>query len=292
MLIDFVSSEEFNGQPDGFEYVPTGHFYSAVPSTEERELFRPVYPGNDLIPGIELNSAQQFDLLGQFKPYHDECPFPEHKEPGRRFYFENPAYSYTDALTLYSMMRHFKPRRIIEVGSGFSSCVTLDTNDLYFDGALELTFIEPFPELLDSLLDADDHHHRILRVKLQDIGREIFGELEENDILFIDSTHVAKLGSDVVRIFFEILPSLKKGVLIHFHDIFWPFEYPADWIREGRAWNEIYLLRSFLQYNRSFEVLFFASFLHHRHEAWIRKHLPLYLKNRGGNFWMRKTADG
>ena len=109
-----------------------------------------------------------------------------------------------------------------------------------------------------------------------------------NDILFIDSTHVSKLGSDVNRIFFEILPTLQPGVLIHFHDIFWPFEYPSDWVKKGFAWNEAYILRAFLEFNDSFEIIFFASFLHTHHHAWFQENMPLWLKNSGGNIWLRR----
>ena len=120
------------------------------------------------------------------------------------------------------------------------------------------------------------------------LGR-MFAQLQENDILFIDSTHVSKLNSDVNRIIFNILPALKKGVLIHFHDIFWPFEYPKTWVKEGRAWNEAYLLRAFLEYNTDFEILFFSHYTHLFNREWIAANMPLFLNNLGGNIWLRKT---
>jgi hypothetical protein len=89
---------------------------------------------------------------------------------------------------------------------------------------------------------------------------------------------------------FEILPMLAPGVLIHFHDIFWPFEYPPAWIEEGRAWNEAYVLRAFLQYNSEFEILLFADYLHRVYGDWFERHMPLYRKNTGGNIWLRKVA--
>ena len=123
------------------------------------------------------------------------------------------------------MIRHIEPNRIIEVGSGFSSCLILDTNDLHFDGRIATTFIEPYPELLKSLVaEGDESASTLLPVRLQDVDLSVFEELNRGDILFIDSTHVSKIDSDVNYLFFEILPRLSSGVYIHFHDIFYPFE--------------------------------------------------------------------
>jgi len=114
--------------------------------------------------------------------------------------------------------------------------------------------------------------------------------LGENDLLVIDSTHVLKTGSDVDRIFAEILPRLKQGVLIHFHDIFYPFEYPIDWVRQGRAWNEIYALRTFLQYNTTFRIVFFNTCLELLIPEYFAEKMPLCLKNTGGSIWLRKEC--
>ena len=109
-------------------------------------------------------------------------------------------------------------------------------------------------------------------------------------MLFIDSSHVAKVGSDVVHLVTSVLPRLRNGVLIHFHDVFWPFEYPEAWIRAGRAWNEDYLLKAFLQFNAAFKVLFFNSYIAAHHRAIAERHLPLFMKNPGGGLWIEKTA--
>jgi predicted O-methyltransferase YrrM len=288
----FIASDEFQRKHLSQEFVPAGHFASAIPSIEEREAFLSSAPSDDVnIPGIDFNAQRQFELLQQFKKHYDECPFPEQRTEPFRYHFCNPTYSYADALTLYSMLRHFAPKRVIEIGSGFSSCVMLDTNDHFFQGAISLTFIDPYPMLLRSLLKPADERHSIIPTRLQETDKQIFGALESNDILFVDSTHVSKLNSDVNMIFFELLPSLKKGVLIHFHDIFRHFEYPKDWIREGRAWNEAYMLRAFLEYNQSFEILCFSDFIVRKEYAWFEDHMPLYLKNTGGSIWLRKIAD-
>jgi hypothetical protein len=287
-LLQFVTSEEFRaGRPAaGGEMFPPGHYYSAVPSAEDRMVFRPPVIGEHGLPGVRLNGRRQFELLQKFKAYYDQSPFSEKKTGRMRYYFDNPSYSYTDALTLYCMIREFRPRRIIEIGSGHTSCLMLDTNELFFDNAIQLTFIEPYPELLLSLIRKSDRGHRLIAEKLQDVDLGLFQTLEENDILFIDSTHVSKLNSDVNREILEILPVLKAGVLVHFHDIFWPFEYPVEWVRKGISWNEAYLLRAFLEFNDAFEVIYYSGYLHAFHAEWIQENMPLFLKNSGANIWL------
>ena len=273
------------------KFVPLGHYYSPVPDLDEvREDAERIFgkvPTD--IPGILLNEQQQLVLLKEFKIYYDELPFQPEKESNLRYYFENPSYSYSDAIFLYCMMRHFKPKRIIEIGSGYSSCAILDTNELFFDDSVETKFIEPYPQLLLSLINNTDQDKiKIIAKKLQDVELGEFEILQKNDILFIDSTHVSKVGSDVNRIFFDILPVLQSGVLIHFHDICYPFEYPLEWILEGRAWNEAYLLRAFLQYNSSFHIVLMNTFLERFHEKIFQEELPLCLKNSGASIWIRK----
>jgi predicted O-methyltransferase YrrM len=287
MMLQLLTCDEYTHLLNSQEFVPAGHFYSVVPSLATRNAFLTAELSDEVL-GIALNAEQQFTLLQQFKPFHDSCIFPDQKTDPFRYYFLNPAYSYTDGLTLHSMMRIFKPKRIIEIGSGFSSCMMLDTNDHFFDGQIQCTFIEPYPELLHSLMQPEDAQYHVIGEGVQTVDTQLFTELQANDILFIDSTHVSKLGSDVNRILFDILPLLQSGVIIHFHDIFWPFEYPKEWIKEGRAWNEIYLLRAFLEFNSEFELLFFANYLHQHHQNWFQDNMPLYLKNAGGNIWLRK----
>lgn len=154
---------------------------------------------------------------------------------------------------------------------------------------MDVTFIEPYPALLKSLLkDSDLKKVTLHERRLQDIPLDVFSTLDKNDILFIDSTHVSKIDSDVNYILHEILPSLKSGVYIHFHDIFYPFEYPQDWIEAKRAWNEQYILRAFLEFNASFEIAFFNTFLEAVHREKILGMFPLAAKNEGGSLWLRK----
>jgi hypothetical protein len=276
------------------QFVPPGHFYSPIPALDEiraneRFIFDSV-PRS--IPGIDMHENKQLDLLHGFKKYYDEIPFRAQKVSNLRYFFDNPAYSYSDAIFLYCMMRYASPQRIIEIGSGHSSCLMLDTNDLYFDGSIALTFIEPNPELLLSLMSGDDSEATNIKAsRVQDVDFTVFDSLQAGDILFIDSTHVSKIFSDVNHIIFEILPRLNDGVLIHFHDIFYPFEYPLDWVYEGRAWTEAYLLRAFLQCNRCFRIVLMNTFLERFHSDLFEKTMPLCLKNPGGSIWIRKEGE-
>jgi hypothetical protein len=272
-------------------FVPPGHFYSPMPSLAEieRDAARIFGPFPRTIAGIDMHEAEQLELLARFAGYYPEIPFAAEKTAGLRFYYENPAYSYSDAIFLHCMIRHLRPRRLIEIGSGFSTCAVLDTSERFLGGSLQVTCIEPYPEALLSLIRKGDKDRiRLIPRRLQDVDLEEFRQLQANDILFVDSTHVSKTGSDVNRIFFAILPVLASGVHIHFHDIFFPFEYPREWLQMGRAWNEIYALRAFLQYNDRFRVVLMNTFLEHFHEPLFRERMPLCLKNPGGSIWIRK----
>jgi predicted O-methyltransferase YrrM len=287
-----ITLPQSHGKENGVRYVPPGHFYSPIPNLDEVRKKEDIIFGRipRSIPGIELNEQEQLSLLREFKAYYDELPFKSYKSDGLRYFFENPSYSYSDAIFLYCMLRHAKPNRIIEIGSGFSSCVILDTNDLFFNGSIKITCIEPFPDLLLSLIrPADRDQITLLTQKVQDVELSNFEALGQNDILFIDSTHVSKIHSDVNWIFFEILPRLNSGVSVHLHDVFYPFEYPKEWIYEGRVWTELYMLRSFLQFNTSFKVIFFNTFLEHFYQTSFERDMPLCMRNRGGSIWIRKV---
>jgi hypothetical protein len=172
-------------------------------------------------------------------------------------------------------MLHIKPKRIIEIGSGYSSAVMVDLNDKHFDGNIELTFVEPFPEERLNKLLTKNIRFNILKDFVQHIPLEFFQALNENDILFIDSSHISKTGSDVNYLLFEIIPNLNPGVIIHFHDIFYPFEYPKEWVDVDRAWNESYLIRAFLQFNYNYDIYYFSSFLELRHPNLFDLRMPL-----------------
>jgi predicted O-methyltransferase YrrM len=271
--------------------VPAGHFYSPIVLVEDvKKRESEIWKNREIdnINGINLKTDDQIELLGNFTKYYAELPFKSDKQHNIRYQFENIYYSYTDGIILYSMIRHFKPKRIIEIGSGFSSALMLDTNELFFDNQIELTFIEPYPIRLYSLMKQSDKDNTIvIESDVQSISLDVFSKLQAGDILFIDSTHVAKTGSDVNYILFEILPILQSGVLIHFHDVFYPFEYPKDWVFRGFSWNEDYFLKAFLMYNDKFQIKIFSEYLHLYYKESF-KDLPLSYKNTGGNLWIEK----
>ncbi|MGK4568207.1 class I SAM-dependent methyltransferase [Flavobacterium sp. 3HN19-14] len=241
-----------------------------------------------MVFGLNLRTEEQKKLLKEFTVFYDEMPFKPERQDNIRYNFENGYYSYTDGIALYSIIRYFKPKRIIEIGSGFSSAVMLDTNSLFFENKIDLTFIDPYADRLYSLITEEDKRTaKIIETDVQQIPLTTFQALQSGDILFIDSTHVSKTGSDVNYILFEILPALNSGVLIHFHDIFYPFEYPKDWVFSGINWNEDYILKAFLMYNEQFEIKLFSDYMHRLHKNSFSD-LPLAYKNTGGNLWIEK----
>lgn len=272
-------------------YFP-GHFYSPVISINDikkrqSEIWKDTEA--DGIQGIDLQTNKQLELVESFTQYYKDLPFSAGNKNKTRYQLENDYYSYTDGIVLYSIIRHFQPKRIIEIGSGFSSAVMLDTNELFFDNKIDLIFIEPYPERLNSLLtEKDMKQDLIIPADVQTVSLDEFKKLQAGDILFVDSTHVVKTGSDVNYILFEIFPVLQSGVLIHFHDVFYPFEYPKNWVLEGRNWNEVYFLKAFLMYNKHFKIRLFSHYLHEHHQE-VFSGMPLSYKNTGGNLWLEKN---
>jgi len=273
---------------------PGGHFYSPLPDIDEvvaraKSIFDPCV---DLGPSIDIRRDAQERLLSDLAGYYPQFPWLNEAAPSCRFHFDQRMFGYGDALILYSILRHMKPKRVIEVGSGFSSALILDVNDLFFDHSMELTFIEPYPDRLNTLLRTEDCKNvTLIDDIVQNTPVTLFEELDAGDVLFIDSSHVSKVGSDVNYLVFQVLPALKSGVVIHFHDIVWPFEYPMQWIIGGKAWTEAYLLRAFLQYNRHFEILLFNSYISLIFKSFVEERMPLFAKNPGGSLWLHKIKS-
>ena len=130
----------------------------------------------------------------------------------------------------------------------------------------------------------------IIPKRVQDVPLDVFTALDSGDVLFIDSSHVSKVGSDVNHILFNILPALRPSVRVHFHDVFYPFEYPENWIVNGRSWTEAYLLHAFLQFNDTFEIELFPNYLTRFHQDFFKQRMPLCLKDPGGSIWLRKIS--
>jgi predicted O-methyltransferase YrrM len=259
-------------------YYPPGHYYSPIVSKDSISSKASI-DYNQLIGGIDLQDDSQFKLLNVLKENYTNALFPFKKHPDLRYYFENDYFSFSDGIFLSLLMRHFKPESIIEVGSGFSSAVMLDTNEKHLSNKTQLTFIEPYPEERLHLLLRNGDNCTVKKEFVQQVDPVFFTTLLAGDMLFIDSSHVSKYKSDVNFILFEVLPILNSGVIVHFHDIFFPFEYPVEWLQQGRSWNEAYLLKAFLQYNSQYDILLFSSYLEGKYRTWFEQHMPLCLKN-------------
>jgi hypothetical protein len=274
-----------------FRWVGPGHYYSPFPDMDEvarrmSYIFQPT--GFDLA-GIDLRADTQKQLLREFLPYYARPLIERSHNPDSRYFRPNVSFHFQDAFTLYAMLRHLRPKRLVEVGCGMSSCVILDSCEK-LQLATTLTFIDPHPDFMLQLIRPTDHARFELRPAcIQDVPFEVFAQLDSGDILFIDTSHSSKIGSDVNHIFFRILPFLKKGVFVHFHDIWYPFEYPVDWLHRGMFWNEAYLLRAFLMFNQNFQIVLFNNFVNQFMTDEIRTNFPLFLDEPGGSIWLQRV---
>jgi hypothetical protein len=266
-----------------------GDFYS--PIYDLREVLKryrdpAALPYPPTVAGIDLSLARQVKLWDDWRPLlaKSQVPFAD----GR--YKPSNHYGIGDAIIYACMLRWLRPSRIIEVGSGSSSALALDVRD-YFKLSMHMTFIEPYPKLLNSLLKPEDHESvDILPSGVQEVPRERFDDLRSGDLLFIDSTHIVKTGSDVLFELFEVLPRLKPGVVVHFHDCYYPFEYPRAWVEKNFGWNELYAIRAFLTDNDRWEILFFNDFFAKFERDRIERDAPEVLRNPGGGLWLRKMS--
>jgi predicted O-methyltransferase YrrM len=201
-------------------------------------------------------------------------------------YHATQMYAASDAAVYQSMLRRYRPNRVLEVGSGFSTAVALDTIDNHHLPT-RMTCIEPHPDRLQSLVRPDDTIE-LLELPVQDAPPSVFSALESGDFLFIDSTHVAKAGSDVVWLFLHVLPTLASGVIVHVHDIFWPLEYHPTWLSARQDWNEIYLVHAFLSGNRDWRILLFNDLVWLRHPDLIQQFAPSMKREHPGGLWLQK----
>ena len=214
-----------------------GHFYSPIPSREEVSevvtRIRAEQTGRSERPGIRLNGEQQRDLLKTFETFYKDLPFQEEQSDRCRYYFRQSSYPYPDAIFLYSFLRHVKPKQIIEVGSGFSSAVILDTVDRFFPQPPRVTFIEPYPVTLTRLLRPEDTRKvTLIKERVQTTPLELFESLNSGDLLFIDSSHIVKCGSDVSFLILRCFP----GCQLASTSIFTTYpvvRVPEEWLLKG-----------------------------------------------------------
>lgn len=254
------------------------HYYEPLPDfrsiTAEQINRRRTYPG------IDFKWDEQLTLVNELTAYSDEL-----RE--LQFDFDNAFFNGFDAAVYYSLIRHLQPHRVVEIGGGYST--QMADRALRRNGKGNLICIEPYPE--ERLLKAD-LNIELIQKRVEEIDLDFFSRLEAKDILFIDSSHTVKFGSDVCYEFLEVFPILKPGIWIQIHDIFFPHDYPADWLLNQRlALNEQYLLEAFLAFNKTFTTQLANHWLclEHLDEAarlWPNVTSPTH---RASSFWMKRV---
>ena len=275
-------------------HITPKHFYEPVPDTTT--LKDEIWRKDSEMVGIDIREQDQInrlsDLRRDFKEEYESLPRTATPVP-YQYYIDNDSFKSVDGEVLYCMIRHFKPKRIIEIGSGYSTYLSAQALLKNKKGGTnaELVAIEPYPN--DTLKAGFPGLSRLIIDKVQNVSLSEFNKLEKNDILLIDSSHVLKIGSDVQYEYLEILPRLKKGVIVHVHDIFSPAEYPREWVLgDYRFWNEQYLLCAFLSFNSAFEVLWAGSYMHLKHSELLERAFNSYKPEAASpaSFWMRRKA--
>lgn len=271
---------------------PAGHFYSPIVDPRAIDIAR-TWPPQPQVLGIDFGDAQHerilCDVFPRRMPAYD---YPEHLDEGadhHQFHTQNSQFSWLDSRALFVLLTEWQPRRLIEVGSGFSTLLAADINRRFLRGKMDITCIEPYPRAF--LKAGVPGVSRLLETKVQDVPFAEFGNLQAGDILFIDSSHVAKTGSDVNYLYFEVLPRLAHGVRVHIHDIFLPHDYPREWvIDENRSWNEQYLLRALLMHSNAFRIVFGCSYAFWKFPELVRTALahPHGHAFAGGSFWIER----
>lgn len=280
-------------QRRGVSVVPN-HYYQPVPDLNR--LSESVWDEQSELVGLEMHEQDQLELVREFahdyRAEYEALPRAQTEDP-TQFHLYNGTFEAVDAEVLYCMIRRTDPRRVVEIGAGNSTLLTaqaLRVNaELSGKASAQLTVIEPFPPawLRRSL----GPNTRLISEPVQAVSMRVFEELERNDVLFIDSSHVLKIGSDVWFELLQVVPRLRPGVLVHFHDVFWPAEYPRGWVHEQLwFWNEQYALQAFLAFNETFEVVWAGSFMHLRHADTLCKQFASYDQHTAwpGSLWIRR----
>lgn len=248
------------------------HYYE--PLFNPARLRRPLDQDRAL-PGIDFNVEEQLEWLRKFTFAEELLRLPRAAVGAHQYYYHNDNFSMGDAEYFYSLIRLVKPRRIVEAGSGFSTLLAraaiaanLIENDAY---RCRHVCIEPYEMVWLEQLGGVE----IVRARVEEVDRSLFESLEANDMLFIDSSHMIRPQGDVVCEYLEILPTLKRGVFVHVHDVFTPRDYPAIWVKDQvRFWNEQYLVEAFLTGNRDFKIVGALNFLKHHHADEIKRRFP------------------
>jgi Methyltransferase domain len=243
------------------------------------------------LPGLNLNEAGQIDLLRQFHWAEEIAKFPLRRSKESEFGFEGTQYGHGDADMLYSFVRHFKPRRIVEIGSGDSTLIArvaiAKNKQEQPSYQCRQVCIEPYANPWLETIGAE-----IVRKRVEHVEMDYFKNLGANDIVFIDSSHVIRPFGDVLKEIHEIIPSIASGVIVHIHDIFTPMDYPAKWLRQDRKlWNEQYILEAFLAFNTEYEVLAATNWLTNNHPSELARicgYPEKALAANASSFWFRR----
>lgn len=269
---------------------PNGHFYSPIASSADLAARRDsIWRKRDGCAGVDFREEEQLKLLHTLARHASGIRFPTEADGAEeRYFYSNDQFPALDAEFLYAALCEWRPRKMIEIGSGYSSLVTAEVNRTVLNDALDFTCVEPYPR--QYLIDGIEGITRLEQCKVQDVPVDYFSRLSNGDILFIDSSHVSKVGSDVNYLIFEVLPALAPGVYVHIHDIFLPDEYPQKWmIDEGRNWNEQYIAQAFLMFNSEWEVVWAANFMATRHTEEVSRVFPRFPRlGGGGSLWIRR----
>ena len=276
-------------------HITPNYFESPIPDT--RRLKKEIWSRRSSLTGIEMREEEQTKLLESFVNNYkaDYERFPRSKTArAHQYYVDNGFFEAVDGEVLFCMIRHFRPKRVYEVGCGNSTLLAAQAlRENQKDGGLsgELVAFEPSPnvDLRRGFLGLS----RLVVSKVEDVPLTTFQELGENDILFLDSSHVVRTGGDVEYEFLEILPNLRPGVIVHVHDIFLPAEYPRKLImQQRRFFSEQYLLQAFLTFNNQFEVLWGSSFMHLNYPDLLERAFNSYNRESRwpGSFWMRRIS--
>ncbi len=242
------------------------------------------------LPGVDLNVSGQLELLKQFRYSEELRPFDGPKKNDLTYNFGNGFFDSGDAEFLYNLVRLRKPRRVVEIGSGNSTLLVIEAvkrNKLEDSGySCEHICIEPYemPWLERSGV-------KVRRERVESVSKSVFEQLERNDLLFIDSSHVIRPQGDVLCEFLEILPILKSGVFVHIHDIFTPRDYPKAWVVDKvRLWDEQYLMEALLSGNPNWRIIGAVNYLKHDHYDALKTACPFLTPDREpGSFYIERV---
>jgi len=270
----------------GLHVVPN-HYYEPVPDT--RDLPASLWNAQTAAAGIDLQLRSQLELISRLARYRDEFDAFVQTEPTPGTYFAgNPSFGPIDAALYYGLLRERQPSRVVEIGAGYSTIVAAAALAKNQKPA-ELIVIEPYPPAWLKTLKGVTKH---LVKPVQEVSLETFTQLTKGDVLFIDSSHVLKTGSDVQFEVLEILPRLQPGVAVHIHDIFLPNEYPLEWLKQQkRFWNEQYIVQAFLAGNDHFEIRWLSNSMHKQHSQRLAELTNYYdPKQQPGSLWIERIS--